>query len=77
MFCQKVAALQCQKRTLKNNSEGGHFSKVKGLLPTTKTLLKMNSFKDIFQLLSSIYTNVYLAQQVALSTRESISYRSI
>ena len=76
MFCQKVAALQCQKKTLKYKSEGVHFSKVTGLLPTTKTLLKMNSFIDIFQLLSNMYTNIYLAEQVSLAASESISYSS-
>ena len=53
------------ERTLKNNYERVHFSKVAGLLPTT--LLKMNSFTEIVQLFSNVFTNIYFAEQVSLA----------
>ena len=73
--CTNVAPLQCQKRALKNNYEGVHFSKVESLLPTT--LLNINCFTDIFQLFSNIYTKTHFAELVSLATPESISYGSI
>ena len=63
------------KKGFENNYEGVHFSKVAGLLPTT--LLKMNSFTGIFQLITNTYTNIYFTEQISLATPESISYRNI
>ena len=56
---------------MKNNSEGIHFSKIAGLLPTT--LLKMNSFAGSFEL----FSNIYFAEKVTLATPKNISYRNI
>ena len=53
------------------NYEGVHFSKA------AVKLLKINSFADIFQPFSNIYTNIYFTELLTLASPVSISFRRI